>query len=160
VSRPKATDPWYAKKGLEFQCTSCGICCKGPDPGWVIVDEVDILRLTEELGMSTTAFGKKYLRRATVNGEAVLSLIEKRNHDCIFWEDGVGCGVYMGRPQQCRAWPFWPEVVESKSAWEAEAAVCPGMNKGRLYERKEIERILQHKRGTLRGRKPKLPIAK
>lgn len=162
MSRPKPGDPWYAKQGLKFSCTSCGICCKGPDPGWVIVDEVDILRLVEELGMTTTAFGKKYLRRVTVEGQAVLSLIEKRNHDCTFWEDGVGCQVYMSRPQQCRSWPFWPEVIASKTAWQEASAVCPGMDQGRVYERKEVERIVGGKRGTLRGRKPgsKLPIAK
>jgi Fe-S-cluster containining protein len=155
------TAPWYAKRGLAFKCTSCGNCCKGPEPGWVVLDEADILRMAEAKGLSPDAFGKKYLRRATYKGKSVISLTEKPvTRDCVFWEDGTGCSIYMSRPQQCRTWPFWPEVVASKATWEAEAASCPGMNQGRVYTGEEIGRILAGKRGTLRGRKPKLPLAK
>jgi len=151
------SDAWYAK-GLKFACTSCGLCCKGPEPGWVIVDEVDVLRLVEATGLSIEEFGSKYLRRVTVDGKQVLSLIEKRNHDCVFWEDGVGCQHYMDRPLQCRTWPFWPENLETKAAWEGASAWCPGMDTGRRYSFKEVQRILGGKRGTLRGKKP-LPVA-
>jgi len=33
--------------------------------------------------------------------------------------------------------------VEDKAAWEAEMASCPGMGKGRLYTKEEIEKLLE-----------------
>ena len=59
------------------------------------------------LGISIAEFGRRYLRR--VGGS--LSLTEKPNHDCIFWDDG--CTVYPVRPTQCRTFPFWPENLET-----------------------------------------------
>ena len=140
------TDKWYAK-GLQFSCTSCGLCCKGPDPGWVIVDEVDILRLLEVTGLETKAFGRKYLRQVTVDGKRVLSLVEKRNHDCVFWEDDSGCQVYRTRPRQCRQFPFWPENLETPEAWQELKQFCHGIDQGRLYPLSEIRSIL-HGRAT------------
>ena len=34
----KAEGPWWSG-GLTFTCTSCGDCCRGPEPGFVEVDE-------------------------------------------------------------------------------------------------------------------------
>ena len=78
--------------------------------------------------MKWNEFGRKFLRRV---GEA-LSLIEKPNGECIFWDSARGCKVYAHRPDQCRSFPFWPEVLESREAWEAQAVRCPGMNTGEL----------------------------
>ena len=44
------------------------------------------------LGLSIPDFGRRYLRR--IGGS--LSLTEKPNHDCIFWQNG--CTVYSVRP--------------------------------------------------------------
>jgi len=73
-----------------------------------------------------------------------LSLLENAAHDCIFWDDDQGCTVYEVRPDQCRTFPFWEELVESPEAWAEESAKCPGMDSGRRYTQAEIE-------GTLRG---------
>ncbi len=62
-----------------------------------------------------------------------VSLIEKRNHDCVFWAEGVGCTVYEQRPRQCRTWPFWRISLEDRSTWDEQARGCPGMNRGALH---------------------------
>jgi Fe-S-cluster containining protein len=57
------------------------------------------------------------------------------------------CSVYEGRPDQCRTWPFWPEVMDAKT-WKKEvAAFCPGVGKGRLHSAEEIRKnlVLQSK---------------
>jgi hypothetical protein len=35
---------------------------------------------------------------------------------------------------QCRLYPFWPELVESRAAWKEEAKLCPGIGKGDLIQ--------------------------
>jgi Fe-S-cluster containining protein len=143
-SRAQGDGPWWSG-GLTFTCTACGDCCKGPEPGFVEVDERMITTLAEHVGLSEEAFSRRYVRRIASQG--ILSLIEKKNGDCVFWEDGQGCTVYEVRPTQCRTFPFWPEVLESKESWDEHAADCPGMTRaaegrGRHYTAAQVETIL------------------
>lgn len=62
--------------------------------------------------------------------------------DCRFL-DGTKCGVYEGRPTQCRTWPFWPEVMGAKGWAREVAAFCPGVGKGPLLP---PEKIAEQKR--------------
>jgi Fe-S-cluster containining protein len=70
----------------------------------------------------------------------LLSLREKSNFDCIFWENG--CTVYEERPLQCGTFPFWESIVHSSVSWNELMKDCPGMGKGRAYSRAEIENML------------------
>lgn len=116
------TNPWY-KKGLRFACTECGQCCTG-EPGFVWVNQKEIEEMAEFLGISVPEFIKQYTRE--VDGE--LSLKEfPRTYDCIFLREGR-CMVYKNRPKQCRTFPFWPENVKSKEAWEQCAKRCEGID--------------------------------
>jgi Fe-S-cluster containining protein len=126
-------EPWYAE-GLRFACRQCGTCCRGPEPGYVWVSEAEIERLARRLAMSVDSFGRLYLRR--IGGR--YSLVERANHDCIFWDDGKGCTVYEDRPEQCRTFPFWPEFIESREAWQ-KIGWCRGKDSGRLYAKDEID---------------------
>jgi Fe-S-cluster containining protein len=100
------------------------------------------------LGLAVDDFGRRYLRR--VGGS--LSLTEKPNHDCIFWDDG--CTVYTVRPTQCRTFPFWPENLDTPGAWEAVAHQCPGVNQGKHYELVEIRRLSKGSGATVNGPDP------
>ncbi len=141
----KAEGPWWSG-GLTFTCTSCGDCCRGPEPGFVEVDAPMITALAEHVGLTEESFTRRYVRRLA-NQAGMLSLIEKKNGDCVFWEDGQGCTVYEVRPTQCRTFPFWPEVLESKESWDEHAESCPGMTRaaegqGRRYTSAQVETIL------------------
>jgi Fe-S-cluster containining protein len=97
------------------------------------------------LGLTIDDFGRRYLRRI---GRS-LSLTEKPNHDCIFWDDG--CTVYEARPTQCRTFPFWPENLETEGAWEAVSRQCPGVGQGKHYELVEIRRLSGGAGATING---------
>ncbi len=142
-------EPWYGA-GLRFGCTSCGDCCRGPEVGYVFVEAEDVEAMAAHLELDVQEFGRRYLRRVQGNK---LSLTEKRNLDCVFWEDEVGCKVYQARPLQCRQYPFWPEVIESPDTWDAERPDCPGIGEGRIYTAAEVERIAAGRRGTRPGRR-------
>jgi len=138
VAKAPSTDTanlWYAG-GLSFACTGCGECCTGK-PGYVWVNDAEITRIAEYVGMSRSDFRKRYLK-LTFGG---YSIVEKSNYDCAFL-DKPRCLIYEVRPRQCRTWPFWTENVRSREDWEEEAVNCPGMNRGKKYSVEEINRIL------------------
>ncbi len=130
---------WY-DDGLEFSCTQCGHCCTVE--GYVWVDGKEVGRIASHLGLSETEFGKKYLRRV----KRRLSLTEKPNKECIFWNDG--CQIYPVRPTQCRTFPFWRENLTSIEAWEEGTEECPGSGSGRHYSREEIDALKRGRGAT------------
>ena len=128
--------PFYAC-GLKFSCKRCSSCCRH-DPGFVFLSEKDLKKLVSGLKMDRKSFLEKYCRWVTDwKGDEVLSLIEKFNRDCIFWENG--CTVYDVRPLQCITFPFWDSIVNSEKAWEIAAGGCPGINTGEFHTAETIE---------------------
>jgi Fe-S-cluster containining protein len=133
MSPHDAEAPWY-RDGLAFACTRCGACCTGA-PGYVWVDEPQLARLAEHLGLAFEEFTRRFVRRV---GER-LSLVERPGGDCVFWDRAAGCTVYPARPEQCRTWPFWPENVATEADWRQVGRHCPGVGQGRVYGVEEIE---------------------
>ena len=137
---------WYAD-GLRFECTMCGNCCTGPEGVvWFTPDEGRAM--AQRLGVSEAEFLSIHARR--VDGrwslrERVVDIDGRSLHDCVFLDRAsvpgrAVCGVYLDRPSQCRTWPFWPENLTNRRAWESakKRTPCPGMDRGTLVP---IERI-------------------
>lgn len=131
--------PFYAD-GLRFACTRCSACCRHT-PGYVFLSDKDVDALTARLGIERPEFFRRYTRRVRFGPVTRISLREKPNVDCIFWDNG-GCSVYDARPLQCRAFPFWSSCVSSAEEWEFHSGQCPGMGQGELHDRKTIEKWL------------------
>lgn len=138
---PQDKPPWY-HDGLEFECRQCGRCCAGPEEGYVWVTSEEMAVLAVFLRLTVEEFRRQYTRRI---GRRV-SLVEKQpNKDCIFLTrspDGAGCRVYPVRPQQCRTWPFWPDNLRSREAWERAARKCPGIDHGPWHDPDWIQAVL------------------
>lgn len=98
--------------------------------------------MSAHMGLSPQLFAEKYCRIVDIGGFKRLSLQEKKNYDCIFWEEG-GCRLYEVRPFQCRSFPFWQHHLGSREDWNAAARDCPGMNQGQFHSFEEIEAWLQ-----------------
>ncbi len=136
--------PFFAQ-GLRFGCTRCSRCCRH-DPGHVFLTRTDLDALTAGVGLDEKTFVGTYCRPVTMGGRALLSLKEKPNYDCIFWESG-GCRVYPHRPFQCRSFPFWSSILASESDWRRMGEYCPGIGRGRTHSREEIEAWLAGREG-------------
>jgi Fe-S-cluster containining protein len=122
---------WY-EAGLRFECRRCGHCCRGA-PGFVWVTRAALDRIAAFLKVDPDELRTTSVRRVGSR----LSLLERPNGDCIFYADG--CTVYPVRPEQCRTFPFWPEHL-TRSVWDHLGEVeCPGINRGRLWTRGEID---------------------
>jgi Fe-S-cluster containining protein len=100
------------------------------------------------MGIEQEVFVPKYCREVNINGRCRLSLTEKPNFDCVFWEGG-GCVVYPWRPLQCKSYPFWHPNLVSRRAWEILRESCPGVDAGDLHSREEIEGWLKKREKEL-----------
>lgn len=129
--------PFY-EDGLKFQCQGSGNCCTSHGEfGFVFLTLEDRRRFAKHLNISTAAFTRQYCDIK----DGVWHLKEDpKQPDCMFLKN-KRCSTYEARPTQCRTWPFWPEVMNPKS-WKKEvASFCPGIGKGKLWSKQEIETI-------------------
>lgn len=129
---------WY-KEGLRFTCQPGCVRCCGGDPGDVFVTAEEITALAAHLKMPQTEFEDRHVRHYS---SGKMSLMERRNGDCVLLNH-TGCSVYEARPQQCRDYPFWPEVLESQQTWIRETRRCPGLNEGTLHPAASIIDLLK-----------------
>ena len=139
ANRPEADSPAWWEKGVRFECQGSGQCCVSHgNYGHVYLTKEDRIRMAQHLGMSTMRFTREYCYRE----DGVFALKPGESDACRFLE-GKRCGVYQGRPTQCRTWPFWPEVMSAK-VWSKEvASFCPGVGKGKVWTAEEIKKALQ-----------------
>ena len=128
----------FYENGLRFECQRCSSCCRH-DPGYVFLTKSDLTSIAEEKKLSEEMFLEKYCRVVDLGAFKRISLMEKSNYDCIFWSEG-GCEVYNARPVQCRTYPFWIHYLEDEEDWKNLASSCPGVGKGPLVSREEIEK--------------------
>ena len=134
---PAVDPPWY-QDGLHFTCTQCGKCCTGA-PGFVWVTDVEIDKLAAARGMKRSEFAAVY----TYKTRGKVSLRERANGDCVFYDADKGCTVYAARPMQCRTWPFWDSNLTTPEQWAETEAVCPGSGEGDLIPVEEITRRMK-----------------
>lgn len=129
--------PCFYENGLKFECQRCSFCC-GHSPGFVYLSRKDLDLLIEHFKISVKEFVEKYCRFVDYYyGETVLALKEQKNYDCILWNNG--CSAYESRPVQCRTYPFWSWMIKDEKMWNECAKECPGMNKGKLWQKSVIE---------------------
>jgi uncharacterized protein len=115
-------------QGLRFECQpGCTECCRRR--GFVYLTEQDLMRAAAFLGMTPEAFEKQYVYRT----RRLLRLRTPRDSRCHFLR-GNGCSIHPAKPTQCRIFPFWPELVDSRREWRKTAVYCPGIGKGPLVQ--------------------------
>jgi len=115
-------------EGLRFECQpGCTACCE--QRGFVYVTDADIVRAAEFLGMTSEAFERRFVFRTSRRAR----LRVPRDASCHFLVAG-GCSIHPAKPVQCRIFPFWPELVESRREWQKTARYCPGIGKGPLVQ--------------------------
>jgi len=136
----KSEEPKFWENGIQFECQGSGKCCSSHgEYGYVYMTKADRKRMAEHLNLKTKEFTNKFCRKT--DGYHHLKLM-KDSDACLFLENKQ-CSVYEGRPTQCRTWPFWPEVMNAKT-WRKEVAdFCPGVGKGKVHSKKEIESALK-----------------
>jgi len=97
-------------------------------------------KISDRMRMPVEAF----TRAIRFFGTEQLSLRERQSGECVFYGgETAKCLLYELRPLQCRLYPFWPSLLESKRAWEKEKRRCPGIGSGKWYSPEDISRFLK-----------------
>jgi Fe-S-cluster containining protein len=129
---------WY-RDGVRFACERCGNCCSGKG-SVVVVTEREVEALARHLGVTPAEFRAQH---TTTSMEDTV-LVDREDGSCEWLErreDGTtSCRVNPAKPDQCRSYPFWPRVLRSRAAWDAEGRKCRGIGGGELVPAEEIER--------------------
>ncbi len=153
-SKSSKKEPWYAG-GIQFECQGSGNCCQSRgEYGYVYLTEKDVKAAAKALGLKPHQFIEKHCQ-TDEDGYLCLKDSAGGSPDCIFLE-GHRCGIYAGRPVQCRTWPFWPEVMGAKAWNKAVVGFCPGVGKGRRYTREEIDTIISEAEDAVPTRMPRI----
>ncbi len=106
---------------FNFSCykgISCfNACCKQAD---ITLTPFDILRLKDNLGMTSTEFLKKHTVPFEIDGQGMPGVklrTEDDNPVCLLLDGDNGCGVYEDRPSACR---YYPVGLLNMRAFKAE----------------------------------------
>lgn len=128
---------------IRFECQGSGRCCvTHGESGYVYLTPSDVRRLVRHLRITAKDLRKRYGRLV----EGRLALKDAPGSEACIFLSAQRCSVYDARPTQCRTWPFWPELL-SEGRWSAEvASFCPGVGRGRLWTREEIDAIVELQR--------------
>ena len=111
-------------ESFRFACVpGCTHCCR--QQGFVYLTEENLRRMAAFLRLSAAAFERKYVYRT----RHLLRLRKPRGSQCHFLRE-QGCAVHPVKPVQCAAFPFWPELVARRAAWNQAARYCPGIGSG------------------------------
>ena len=122
---------YFFDKGIRFSCTQCGSCCTG-EPGIIYITQEECDKIAEHLNISS----KDFLQSHCYPFESAYSLKEHADGRCLFFENG--CQIYDLRPSQCKTFPFWFKNLRSEHAWNQVCKDCPGIGKGKLFDRSMI----------------------
>src|SRR5690606_25004657 len=126
---------WWTE-GVRFQCQGSGKCCVSHGEfGYVYLTLADRRRMAKHLNLSVAEFVRVHCDR-----DDEFYVLKETGEACRFLDQNR-CGVYEGRPTQCRTWPFWPEEMSPKQ-WKKEvASFCPGVGKGKTWTEEEIREV-------------------
>ncbi len=111
-----------------FDCRMCGHCCEGK--GGIIVSPKDLQRICAFLGITPEAFERDY---GFIHNNK-LKIRSGSNGACVFFVEGKGCSVHEGKPDICRAWPFFRGNIEDPESLAMAKEYCPGISPNVTHE--------------------------
>lgn len=137
--RNDVSKKWWSK-GIRFECQGSGQCCLSRgEYGFVFLTRDDRKRMADHFKLGLREFTKTYCDKT----KGYYHLKEEKGRDACIFLKGKRCGIYEARPVQCRTWPFWPEVMNSKT-WNKEVKTfCPGVGRGPIHSAEEIKKNLK-----------------
>lgn len=101
--------------------------------------------------MTPRAFERRHVYRS----KYLLRLRKPRGAQCPFLQP-EGCGIHPAKPTQCRAFPFWPELVGDRKEWKEVSGYCPGIDRGPLVSIEKTLRATNEMRQSYPGMYPPL----
>ncbi|MDL2307646.1 YkgJ family cysteine cluster protein [Desulfovibrio sp. OttesenSCG-928-C06] len=108
---------------VAFDCLMCGRCCEGS--GGIILSAKDLERICAHMGLSAKDFSERYAEQK----RGKLGIKAGSDGFCVFFKKDRGCTVHQGRPDICRAWPYFKGNLTDPVSLEMAREDCPGINR-------------------------------
>lgn len=123
---------------MKFDCEGCkNSCCVSKKPA---LNKGDVVRIFKKVGKDILKYVifRSDIKGRSVNGnnhEGVLTIRDKEDGSCIFYENGL-CSIYDVRPLSCRLFPYNPIFKEGKNGYTKNVTVspCKEIEKGRSFK--------------------------
>jgi len=109
---------------FHFSCQRTGNCCR-VGTGHVWIEEQNLPAYAALTHTSVLGF----VALNVVQVGARLSLREGADGRCVLLDGSNRCSIYAQRPEQCRTFPYWPELLADEQALRRAAAYCPGIQR-------------------------------
>ncbi len=97
-----------------FACQRCGSCCR--QAGYVYLQPEDIDAIAAAEGLDVMTFTERFTR--LTEDRRGLSLTERPDGRCVYYDRLEGCRIQHVKPRQCREFPLLWRYAET-------AVICP-----------------------------------
>ncbi len=137
-----------------FDCQRCGHCCHGE--GGIVMTAKDRARLAAHLNLAEGEMLARFAERA---GDKYRLKVGPDGF-CVFFRAGHGCAEHPGRPDICRAWPFFRGNLIDAVSWEMIQTDCKGVNAKsghRVFVEQGVAYLREH--GLVHSPGPEAPHA-
>lgn len=120
-------------------CKGCFACCKGMG-GSIVLDPVDIYRLTVGLDMSFEDLLKEHIELQLVDGLILPNLkMGGAEEKCSFLNDMGRCSIHLYRPGICRLFPLGRYYEENGFKYFLQTGECKKQNRTKVKVKKWID---------------------
>lgn len=110
-----------------FECQRCGVCCHGR--GGIFLTAKQMPAAAAQIGLSPRAFSAAFCQQRHGRYEVLVD------------DDGVcrllgpeGCLIHGAKPDICRRWPYFDNILAKRTAFEDARQGCPGIDPDISYE--------------------------
>ncbi len=106
---------------IKFSCKRCGNCCRVS--GFVHISKTEAKKIAEFLKLDFLEFKKIYTEWILFAGRVLKG---GKISSCIFLKDNF-CLIYPVRPEQCRTFPYWKNILNDESELKYVKEYCAGI---------------------------------
>jgi Fe-S-cluster containining protein len=110
-----------------FECQRCGLCCHGR--GGIFLRPEQVPAAAAELDMGPGQFIAGFCRER----EGLYEVLVDQDGACRLLGP-AGCRVHRAKPDICRRWPYFDNILAKRTAFEDARQGCPGIDPQISYE--------------------------
>lgn len=120
-------------------CKGCFACCRGMGES-IILDPIDIYRLTENTGLSFYSLMSGRLELHVVDGLILPNIAMDKERDCCTFLTSEGrCGIHAFRPGICRLFPLGRYYENDSFQYFLQIHECPNGSRTKVKVKKWID---------------------
>lgn len=127
-------------------CAGCGGCCRGMGNS-VILDPLDVCRLSENLGKNFDEMLTEFIELQVVDGIILPNLrMNGSEESCFFLSEENRCRIHRFRPGVCRLFPLGRYYQEDSFRYFVQKGEChhPARSKIKIHKWLEISNLREY----------------